>query len=59
MIAPMSRAAVFAGADCLIIEVHPDPEHALCDGPQSLYIPSFEKLSASLTPLVEFEWKLR
>ena len=59
LIAPMSRASIMAGADGLIIEVHPDPEHALCDGPQSLDIPTFEKLSASLTPLVEFEGKHR
>jgi len=36
LVAPMSRAAVAAGADGLIIEVHPQPEIALCDGPQSL-----------------------
>jgi 3-deoxy-7-phosphoheptulonate synthase len=59
LIAPMCRASVFAGADGLMIEVHPDPEHALCDGPQSLDIPAFEALSASLTPLVEFEGKKR
>ena len=33
----MARAAVAAGADGLIIEVHPDPERALSDGVQSLY----------------------
>lgn len=36
LVAPMSRAAVAAGADGLIIEVHPRPEEATCDGPQSL-----------------------
>ncbi|MFH1077622.1 MAG: 3-deoxy-7-phosphoheptulonate synthase [Pseudomonadota bacterium] len=41
---PMSRAAVAAGADGLIIEVHNDPEHALSDGPQSLYPEQFEQL---------------
>jgi 3-deoxy-7-phosphoheptulonate synthase len=35
-VAPMTRAAVAAGADGLLIEVHPHPEQALCDGPQSL-----------------------
>lgn len=59
LIAPMCRASVCAGADGLIVEVHPDPEHAKCDGPQSLDIPAFEALSASLTPLVEFEGKKR
>ena len=36
MVEPLSKAAVSVGADGLIIEVHNDPEHALCDGPQSL-----------------------
>lgn len=40
-ILPMARAAVAAGADGLIVEVHPSPEHALCDGPQALYSDSF------------------
>ena len=47
-VAPMARAAVAAGADGLLIEVHNDPEHALSDGAQSLYIPQFEKLMAEL-----------
>jgi 3-deoxy-7-phosphoheptulonate synthase len=37
-------AAVGAGADGLIIEVHPDPDHALSDGPQSLTPGNFSKL---------------
>jgi 3-deoxy-7-phosphoheptulonate synthase len=41
---PMSRAAVAAGADGLIIEVHPDPERALSDGVQSLYPDQFAQL---------------
>ncbi len=36
-VAPMARAAIAAGADGLMIEVHHDPDHALSDGPQSLY----------------------
>ncbi|NPV91108.1 MAG: 3-deoxy-7-phosphoheptulonate synthase [Firmicutes bacterium] len=36
LVTPMARAAVAAGADGLLIEVHPDPKRALCDGPQSL-----------------------
>lgn len=36
LVQPMARAAVAAGADGLIIEVHPNPSEALCDGPQSL-----------------------
>ena len=41
---PMARAAVAAGADGLMIEVHPDPERALSDGAQSLYPGQFEEL---------------
>ena len=43
-VAPMARAAVAAGADGLIIEVHHDPDHALSDGPQSLYPKQFSRL---------------
>ncbi|HZU23195.1 MAG TPA: 3-deoxy-7-phosphoheptulonate synthase [Terriglobales bacterium] len=43
-VAPMARAAVAAGADGLLIEVHPDPDHALSDGAQSLYPEQFAKL---------------
>jgi 3-deoxy-7-phosphoheptulonate synthase len=41
---PMARAAVAAGADGLIVEVHPDPERALSDGPQSLFFDQFQTL---------------
>ena len=53
---PMARAAVAAGADGLLIEVHHDPEHALSDGAQSLYPDQFEKLMNELrmiAPAVE------
>ena len=40
----MARAAVAAGADGLIIEVHPDPERALSDGVQSLYPDQFAQI---------------
>jgi 3-deoxy-7-phosphoheptulonate synthase len=43
-VAPMARAAIAAGADGLIIEVHHDPDHALSDGPQSLYPEQFREL---------------
>ncbi len=43
-VTPMARAAVAAGADGLIIEVHPDPAVALSDGPQSLYFDQFASL---------------
>jgi 3-deoxy-7-phosphoheptulonate synthase len=53
---PMARAAVAAGADGLLIEVHSDPEKALSDGAQSLYLEQFEQLMKELqmiAPAVE------
>jgi 3-deoxy-7-phosphoheptulonate synthase len=47
-VAPMCYAAVAAGADGLIVEVHPDPEHASSDGAQSLKPAKFEALMAKL-----------
>jgi 3-deoxy-7-phosphoheptulonate synthase len=47
-VAPMARAAVAAGADGLLIEVHPDPDQALCDGAQSLTPGQFEELMGEL-----------
>jgi len=47
----MARAAVAAGADGLMIEVHPDPANALSDGPQSLNLENFAELMGSLRPL--------
>jgi 3-deoxy-7-phosphoheptulonate synthase len=47
-VAPMARAAVAAGSDGLLIEVHPDPDHALSDGAQSLRPEQFEELMSQL-----------
>ena len=44
MVIPMARAAVAAGADGLLVEVHPSPDRALSDGAQSLYPDQFEKM---------------
>jgi len=56
LIAAVSRAAIAVGADAIIVEVHPCPERALSDGPQSLDIPQFERmmrgLSAPLRPVL-------
>ncbi|MBI4520400.1 MAG: 3-deoxy-7-phosphoheptulonate synthase [Gemmatimonadetes bacterium] len=43
-VTPMARAAIAAGADGIIVEVHPDPDHALSDGGQSLYPDQFKEL---------------
>ncbi len=47
-VAPMARAAVAAGADGLLIEVHCDPDHAMSDGAQSLFPSQFDRLMAEL-----------
>jgi 3-deoxy-7-phosphoheptulonate synthase len=47
-VAPMARAAVAAGADGLIIEVHCDPDHAKSDGAQSMFPAQFDRLMAEL-----------
>ena len=44
----MARAAIAAGADGLLIEVHNDPDHALSDGAQSLFPGQFDRLMAEL-----------
>jgi 3-deoxy-7-phosphoheptulonate synthase len=41
MVLPLSLAAAAAGADGIIVEVHPNPEQAICDGPQQLYADQF------------------
>ena len=53
LVAPLSFAAVAAGADGLIIEVHPDPERATSDGDQSLDFQEFDDLMAGLRPFAE------
>jgi 3-deoxy-7-phosphoheptulonate synthase len=51
MVSPMALAAIAAGADGITVEVHPDPDHALSDGPQSLYPEQFEKLMRDIEAL--------
>jgi 3-deoxy-7-phosphoheptulonate synthase len=53
MVESMSRASIAAGADGLIIEVHPDPVKAFSDGPQSLKPSKFSKLMKNLRPFAE------
>ena len=52
---PMAKAAVSAGADGLMIEVHPCPEKALSDGPQSLTFQEFDSLMNRLRPYAALE----
>lgn len=53
LVPPMSLAAVAAGTDGLIVEVHPDPDAALCDGDQSITTDSFDRLMASTRAIRE------
>ena len=55
MVQPLSRAAIAAGADGLIIEAHNDPKHALCDGAQSLDLPQFDTVMADIKRRAAFE----
>jgi 3-deoxy-7-phosphoheptulonate synthase len=44
MVLPLARAAVAAGADGLLVEIHPDPDHALSDGAQTITFPQFREM---------------
>lgn len=52
-VTPMARAAVAAGADGVLVEVHPQPDKALSDGAQSLYPEQFAQLVQQLRPIAE------
>lgn len=47
-VAPLARAAIAAGADGILVEIHPEPQKALCDGPQSLTFSDFGRLMSEL-----------
>lgn len=53
LVGPMAKAAIAAGADALMIEVHTNPEEAMSDGDQSLKPEQFEKLMRELRPVAE------
>jgi len=53
MVTPLARAGVAVGADGLIIEVHPCPEEALCDGAQALTPPQYLELVGEVTRIRE------
>ncbi len=57
LVPPTALAAVAAGADGLIIEVHNDPAHALCDGPQSLTPKNFDRLMRSIDALRPYAYE--
>jgi 3-deoxy-7-phosphoheptulonate synthase len=53
MVSPMAKAAVAVGADGLIIEVHPHPEEALCDGAQALTLSQYLELVSEVRTIHE------
>ena len=57
LVKPMAMAAVAAGADGLMIEVHNDPVHALCDGAQSLTLDAFKELMVLVNKILPFAYK--
>lgn len=55
LVVPLTRAAIAVGADAVIVDVHPNPTAALCDGPQALYGEDLDELARAckeLPPLV-------
>ncbi|HEX5910474.1 MAG TPA: hypothetical protein VFY44_08265, partial [Thermoleophilaceae bacterium] len=58
LVESMSMAAAAAGADGLIVEVHPDPDHAVCDGPQQLKADGFADYLARVERVAEVAGKL-
>tara|TARA_B100000586_G_C20082909_1_gene416236 strand:- start:504 stop:1514 length:1011 start_codon:yes stop_codon:yes gene_type:complete len=53
LVTPMAKAAIAAGADGIMVEVHPKPEEAFSDGQQSLTIPQFKQMMDELKPFIE------
>ena len=53
LVPPMCRAAIAAGADGLIVEVHPNPDHAIKDGAQSMTIEAYEQMMPELAKVSE------
>src|SRR6185436_12115742 len=51
LVVPLARAAIAVGADGIIVDVHPDPEHALCDGPQALFGADLRALAQAVRQL--------
>ena len=51
LVVPLTRAAIAVGADAVIVDVHPDPTAALCDGPQALYGADLDALAAACRDL--------
>ena len=59
LVAPMALASVVVGSHGVMVEAHPDPEHALSDGPQSLHFKELEKLAGRLKALAAYAKQIR
>ncbi len=57
LVLPLARAAVAAGADGIIVEVHPAPEEALCDGPQQIPAADFDDFARDVLSVAELMGK--
>jgi 3-deoxy-7-phosphoheptulonate synthase len=57
LVLPTTLAAIVVGAHGAMVEVHPEPEHALSDGPQSLHFREFERLMTRIKRLAAFKKK--
>jgi len=57
LVEPLSLAAAAAGADGIIVEIHPSPEEAVCDGPQALYADDFAAYLRKLEAAAELAGK--
>jgi 3-deoxy-7-phosphoheptulonate synthase len=57
LVLPLSLAAAAAGADGIIVEVHPNPDEAVCDGPQALQADTFGEYAAAVRRTAEFAGK--
>ena len=53
LVEPLALAAVAAGADGIVVEIHPDPDAAICDGPQSLHCDDFARFAARVERVAE------
>ncbi len=58
LVAPLVNAAIAVGANGVMVEVHPDPEHARCDGPQSLTLDGFASLASMVEARVRAEGRV-
>jgi len=59
LVSPMALASVVTGVHGIMVEIHPDPEHALSDGPQSLHFKEFAKLHRQLKEIEDFMKRLK